>query len=187
MPCVPLSPIGYWTRICLCRLPAPHLSRPLMKEKLAQFTFAEHAPYLTESEKGYEGGQHDQRAGKKFIPTGTNDFLKALRYAFPVENTTNSMFENFKRQRKETEQDHLVEGGNDQGPVIKHLDQTHIFTQQNHLRQNECLDQPKPVMTITEAHLLHHEHSVGSKGAKEQGQIEEDHQQFVHLVDHFLF
>jgi hypothetical protein len=97
------------------------------------------------------------------------------------------VFENFKRQRKKTEQDHLVGGGNDQGPVIKHLDQTHIFTQQNYLRQDERLDQRKPVMKITEAHLLHHEHSVGSKGAKEQGQIEEDRQQFVHLVDQFLF
>ncbi len=69
---------------------------------------------------------------------------------FSVEETANDMFENFKRHHKKAEQDHFVERGNNQGPVIKHLGKPHILTQQNHLGQHECLDQRKPVMEITD-------------------------------------
>src|ERR1700747_2385112 len=120
-----------------------------MYKQLTQSAFTQHAPYLTESEKGNECDQHHQSPGEKFVPPCAHHFLQRVQQLFPDEKAADDVFENFKRQRKKAEQDYLVQGRDDQRPIIKRPDKSQTLTQQDYLCQHEGLNQCKPVMKIT--------------------------------------
>ena len=71
-----------------------------MAKKLTHLAFTEHARYLTKGEKRDAHEQHRQGPGKKFVPSGAQDFLQGTRQIFLMKQTADDVFEDFKCQRK---------------------------------------------------------------------------------------
>jgi hypothetical protein len=168
-------------------IPDGLLSRSSSKEQLTQPAFTEQPPYLTESEKGSESNQNHQGPGEQFVPADAENFLKAGNQALPMNEAADEVLKYFKRQGKNAEEDNLIQGGNDQWPVIENPADLCILPQKNDLRQNERLERRKSVMEIGEAHLPHQDPPVSRKGTEKQGKKQKYGQKFIKFVKKSFF
>ena len=154
-----------------------------MEEEIAKFVLANHPAQFPEAEKRDKGAENDEGSSEQVVEP---DVVKRANDVFSMNKPLDHLLKEMEGEDKQAKEKGFGDSRIEQWLGLHLLPKVGNFSDENHFRDDEGVDQRSPIGEIRDIEFTQQEHAVGCQGAEEKSQISKDDEEFLELVSGLL-
>jgi hypothetical protein len=153
----------------------------------AQFSAADHARDLSESEERQQQNEAHDTHGQQASGIPSEKWRKAFSEGMPMPQTYRNGFDDMEADKHHTKDEALVQNGVNEGAVTEAVSQVEVLTEKKNLCEDECVNDREGVFLGIQMVLRQHDAFVDGEKPEDNPEIEEDYEKAPEFFGGLLF